>query len=68
MSVIGRLDKQVEEVLISPLDRDRRRDSAQRDAQTDEHAQTHEPTLATSGTHRNIRGQSEKDELPVWLL
>jgi hypothetical protein len=68
MSVIGRLDKQVEEVLISPLDRDRRSATAKSEAQTDENAQAYEPTPAASGTHQNIRGQREKDELPVWLL
>ncbi len=68
MSVIGRLDKQVEEVLISPLDRNRQREPAKRDAQTDENAQAYEPTESVSVTHQNIRRQNEKDELPVWLL
>ena len=68
MSVIGRLDKQVEEVLISPLDRNGRRDPAKHEAQTDEQAHTHEPTERASGAHQNIRSQSEKDVLPVWLL
>jgi hypothetical protein len=68
MSVIGRLDKQVEEVLISPLDTDRQRASAKHDAQPDDQPQASEPTGEASGTHQNIRGQHEKEELPVWLL
>lgn len=68
MSVIGRLDRQVEEVLITPLDTNRPRQSAQQAAQPDEKTQASEPVEPAPGTQPNIRGQREKEELPVWLL
>ena len=68
MSVIGRLDRQVEEVLISPLDTNRPRPSDRHDAQPDGKPQASEPVEPAPGTQPNIRGQREKEGLPVWLL
>lgn len=67
MSVIGRLDKQVEEVLITPLEKhnqppatgdklQRREDSAP--AETESNADAQEIP----------RRQHTQEEMPVWLL
>ena len=65
MSVIGRLDKQVDEILISPLDRNRQRTPpAQQPAEAATPAEAEPPTHA----HENPLPRNEKDELPVWLL
>lgn len=68
MPVIGRLDKQVEEVLISPLDKTGRHETAKHTtAQQDE--ETRDALLPTqSSNHESIPRQTEKEELPVWLL
>ena len=63
MPVIGRLDGQVDEVLIKPLDRGRRRepsDAPANDAQPPPPEPTDEPP----------RGETSRDpgELPVWML
>ncbi len=63
MSVIGRLDDQVEAVLINPLRR-REHDEEERDAPAPPHASTH--------TERDAESTPERREadaaLPVWLL
>ena len=69
MSVIGRLDEQVDSVLIAPLDRNRRRS-----AETQE--QPHNQQSAPSQTKAQAPDEAEnfqdeepaQDELPVWLL
>jgi len=62
MPVIGRLDGQVDELIIKPIS-ERRRD----EETPDEDA--HEPT-PTPKTHTPTNNQSsaERDTLPVWLL
>ena len=66
MSVIGRMDKQVDDVLISPL---ARRNKQGTDDQAREERITHEDkgqskTESTSVPNR----RAEQDDLPVWLL
>jgi hypothetical protein len=68
MSVIGRLDKQVEEILISPLDKNRERPRAPRETQTDADESHEEQAERASGVHQNSGDPVEKGELPVWLL
>ena len=67
MSVIGRLDDQVEAVLITPLKRERKSDVEERDAPS--------PPLspqAPSDAERDAESSGETREanaaLPVWLL
>lgn len=68
MPVIGRLDGQVDEVLIAPLERRRRRDG--------DESRDGEPSGATENRN-DLEKQSSRDEpekraargeLPVWLL
>jgi hypothetical protein len=62
MPVIGRLDGQVDEVIIKPISK-RRRDEEPPDEEKPERAPsptTHTPTPNQSS--------AERDELPVWLL
>jgi hypothetical protein len=76
MSVIGRLDEQVNDIIISPLERERRsRTDAEPEAQ-DERANT-EGALSNPPTRNPPSGSihkssqhapSDRDELPVWLL
>lgn len=65
MSIIGRLDKQVDEILISPLDRNRQRAP---EAQQPADAATPEEAQPSNHAHENPPPRNEKDELPVWLL
>ena len=60
MSVIGRLDKQVEEILISPLDKKGER------VREDERVEEQAVKASTEDT--NARPSTDKKELPVWLL
>lgn len=69
MSVIGRLDNQVDAVLIAPLDRDRQRAAEAHEQPADEPAATPDPGLQTPPTadgSQNTRADAE--QLPVWLL
>jgi len=61
MPIIGRLDEQVDERLISPISK-RRRD--------DEHTteQTEEPDATPTQTPPADESSFKTDELPVWLL
>ena len=64
MSVIGRLDKQVEDVLISPLGRKSRREAIeQEDEQT-----TPRGVVEGEDPEPTIKKRAENDALPVWLL
>ena len=78
MSVIGRLDEQVNDILISPLEKERR---SQRDAEPEapeaEQANTQEQARSTSLTRNPPSGDKHKssehatpdrEKLPVWLL
>ena len=73
MPVIGRLDGQVDEVLIAPLDRRRRQDAGE--PPRDEDGRTPSDTAAENHDERGERAARNKfgedavrDELPVWLL
>jgi hypothetical protein len=63
MSVIGRLDGEVDEVLISPLQRKNKQETNE---QEDEHAPAREPVQTESES--TIKKRAESDTLPVWLL
>lgn len=70
MSVIGRLDDQVNEVLIAPLDRNRRPDTAMRQQPTGEPvAPSSPPGLHTPEEDESSQNEpAARDHLPVWLL
>lgn len=65
MPVIGRLDKQVDDTLISPIEKRNKPKTADDLVPTepDEHAPTQTHTQATHESSKNSR-----EELPVWLL
>jgi hypothetical protein len=62
MSVIGRLDERVDEVLIAPVEKNQRK------------VKKAESEISTSDEAAEMKGQSanernaERKELPVWLL
>ena len=62
MPVIGRLDGQVDELIIKPIS-ERLRDEETPDE--DAHEPAHPPTTHTP---TNNQSSPERDELPVWLL
>jgi hypothetical protein len=67
MPVIGRLDGQVEEVIIKPIS-ERRRDKEEMPADPqDEETPARPPTVQSHTPHAN-ESSAEPDELPVWLL
>lgn len=69
MPVIGRLDNQVDAVLIAPLDRNRQRTTEAREQQTGEQTTRPDPGLQTpqpADGSQNTR--THREELPVWLL
>jgi hypothetical protein len=63
MSVISRLDGQVDEVLISPLQRKNKQE-------TNELVDEHAPARKTVQTESEsaVKKRAESDSLPVWLL
>ena len=61
MSVIGRLDKQVDEILINPLSKRRRDDEEPATPLTPEA----EPPNETANKDETA---TKDDELPVWML
>jgi hypothetical protein len=65
MAVIGRLDGQVDAVLITPLKRKGEPDEDER-AQRSERAEQVAQTTRTS--RERSSEQTDADELPVWLL
>jgi hypothetical protein len=69
MPVIGRLDDQVDAVLIAPLDRNCTRTAEAREQSPNEQAAPSNPGLQTpeeADSSQNTRARQE--ELPVWLL
>jgi hypothetical protein len=70
MPVIGRLDGQVEEVIISPISRGRREEEepppVHKNGETSEPPDT--PEHVSSQTPASGESSAEPDELPVWLL
>ena len=69
MPVIGRLDGQVEEVIISPISRGGR---GEEPSPSDKNAETpappDPPERAPSQTPPPVESSANPDELPVWLL
>lgn len=78
MSVIGRLDEQVNDILISPLEKERRRKrDAEPEAPEDEQRASTQRALiipqpqdrASNSEYKSPeRDSSRRDELPVWML
>ena len=69
MPVIGRLDGQVDEVIISPISRRRREEApppVHQNEETSEPSDT--PDRVPSQTPPAGESSAEADELPVWLL
>lgn len=70
MAVIGRLDDQVDSVLIAPLDRNRRRTTEAQGEQPENwqpsSSQMNSP--APDEAEGVQKEQAEREELPVWLL
>jgi hypothetical protein len=65
MPVIGRLDEQVDELIISPVSKRRRGEEPARDRRED--AQESPPPAPTE-TPATGESSAERAELPVWLL
>ena len=61
MPVIGRLDEQVNAMLIAPLERNGGDTRAQPPEQS-------RPTREAEGTDAEVEKRAARDELPVWLL
>ena len=71
MPVIGRLDGQVEEVLISPVSKGRREGERPTNPEGSPEPVGETPggaPRAPSGTPHAGESSAEPDELPVWLL
>ena len=71
MPVIGRLDGQVDEVIIRPISERRRgEDAPAEDGDTTNapHDTPAPPPPATNQTPPAVESSADKDELPVWLL
>ena len=69
MPVIGRLDGQVDEVIISPISRRRRGEESPADSKNEETPEPSDsPDPAPSQTPPTDESSANADELPVWLL
>ncbi len=68
MPVIGRLDKQVEDILITPLDRKGRLDAPAETATKSENAGHRHETEPDIDDNEISRAPRQPAELPVWLL
>jgi hypothetical protein len=71
MPVIGRLDGQVDEVIIKPISGRRRDEDPTADADDATRAQRTPPappTPAPTQTPTDVESSADTDELPVWLL
>ena len=69
MPVIGRLDGQVDEVIISPISRRRGEDGPTPAPRNEEAPRPPEaPERAPSQTPPDGESSANADELPVWLL
>jgi hypothetical protein len=68
MSVIGRLDKQVEDVLINPLKQNSHDAAALKERQREAPAHSDAETDAAPDGQKNSDRPLEKEALPVWLL
>ena len=67
MPVIGRLDGQVDEVIIEPISR-RRRDEAEAPAERERRETPERAPAAQPQTPDADESSAGADELPVWLL
>jgi hypothetical protein len=69
MPVIGRLDEQVNDLIIAPVS-NRLRDEAQPSGRRSEEAPEASPRPASTPTQTPpvVESSGESDELPVWLL
>ena len=67
MPVIGRLDEQVDELIISPVSKRRRGEEPARDRREDAQ-EPPAPAPAPTETPATDESSAERDELPVWLL
>jgi hypothetical protein len=65
MPVIGNLDRQVDEVIISPVSKRRREEEPTIDEETPEQAP---PLVPTTHTPPPRESSDKPDTLPVWLL
>jgi hypothetical protein len=61
MSVIGRLDKQVEDVLITPLEK-------KEPKVNHEQVENSGSDESVENARRKVKHIDERDALPVWLL
>ena len=68
MSVIGSLDKQVEDVLINPLERNRQDSAALKERQREAPAHSDAATNDAPAEQEIQDRRLEKEDLPVWLL
>ena len=69
MSVIGRLDEQVDAVLIAPLNRNRPPQTAAQKQPSDEQASQSPTGLQTPEDDESSQNErAEREGLPVWLL
>ena len=68
MPVIGRLDGQVDEVIIKPISERRRGEEAPDDADDAPREQSTPPAPAPTNTPHAVESSADTDELPVWLL
>lgn len=69
MSVIGRLDEQVNEVLIAPLDRNRQPTTEASERPLDEQPGPLHNSRKTPGEDDHKPGErATREDLPVWLL
>ena len=68
MPVIGRLDGQVEEVIIEPISKRRREEGPPTPAGETPPAPSAPPEHAPTQTPHPDESSAEADELPVWLL
>ncbi len=73
MPVIGRLDGQVDEVIIRPISDRRRGEDPPADAADEATARAHRDTHAHAPPAANqtppaVESSADADELPVWLL
>ncbi len=65
MPVIGRLDDQVDAVLISPLSK---RSPPERKPATGEQPVQHPSQTPTADRTTDVESKTERETLPVWLL
>jgi hypothetical protein len=66
MSVIGRMDKQVDDVLISPVAR--KNQQARETPEGDEKTATRDESLLERETPPSRNRTTGQNDLPVWLL